>query len=95
MADARSRPTTPSPTTTIGPVWKDKGDFNRAIADYGKAIGLNPSYTAAYTNSALVYERIGDLARVRDAPAYLKRRLHRVAGVLVTSNDPRSWRARP
>jgi tetratricopeptide (TPR) repeat protein len=25
-----------------GEVWKDKGDFDRAIADYGKAIGFDP-----------------------------------------------------
>jgi hypothetical protein len=44
-------------------VRKDKGDFNGAIADYGTAIRLDPDYTAAYTDRALAYQRIGDLAR--------------------------------
>ena len=36
-----------------GSAYDDKRDYDRAIADYGAAIALNPSYAEAFYNRAL------------------------------------------
>ena len=36
-----------------------KGDNNRAIADYGEAIKLNPLHVEAYNNRGLAYKALG------------------------------------
>ena len=38
----------------------DKGKYDDAIAEYDKAIALNPNVVLAYTNRGLAYERKGD-----------------------------------
>ena len=44
------------------------GDLGQAIADYTRAIQLNPKYAAAYDSRALVYTTQGDFTRaVADA----------------------------
>ncbi|MEE8578879.1 MAG: tetratricopeptide repeat protein, partial [Hyphomicrobium sp.] len=40
-----------------------KGAFDRAIADYTKAIALDRKYTLAYTIRALAYESNGEVER--------------------------------
>ncbi|MDD5085168.1 MAG: tetratricopeptide repeat protein [Candidatus Omnitrophica bacterium] len=35
--------------------YKDKGDFDRALADYNKATELNPDYAEPYSNRASIY----------------------------------------
>jgi tetratricopeptide (TPR) repeat protein len=35
--------------------YSSKGDFDHAIADYGKAVGLNPNFTEAYYNRGTLY----------------------------------------
>ena len=43
--------------------YKHKGDFDRAIADYGEAIRLDPGYQHAYVNRGLAYDAKGDVDR--------------------------------
>jgi len=40
----------------------DQGDDNRAIADYSRAIDLNPDYAAAFNNRAYTYMTMQDYA---------------------------------
>ena len=37
-----------------GIVWSDKGEFDRSIADFSRAIKLNPRYYGAFANRGLV-----------------------------------------
>lgn len=46
-----------------GNAYAGKGDNDRAIADYGRAIALNPEYAAAYDNRAIVYAAVGNYSR--------------------------------
>ncbi|RME96410.1 MAG: tetratricopeptide repeat protein, partial [Alphaproteobacteria bacterium] len=46
-----------------GNIYKDRGDLNRAIADYTKALKYNPRYTLAYSNRGSAYEDRGDHKR--------------------------------
>ena len=43
-----------------GIAYNKKGQYDRAIADYDKAIGLNPKYADAYNKRGLTYEVKGD-----------------------------------
>ena len=40
----------PSPTTTAAVAYSEKGDYDRAIADYDRAINLEPEDADAYAN---------------------------------------------
>jgi hypothetical protein len=42
-----------------GRAFEKDGQFERAVADYAKAIDLNPSYTAAYNNLGMIYVKTG------------------------------------
>ena len=44
----------------------EKREYDQAIADYTKAIESDPTYTAAYTNRGLAYERKVDPERARN-----------------------------
>jgi tetratricopeptide (TPR) repeat protein len=46
-----------------GSAYHSKGEVDRAITDYDKAIGLKPDYAAAYENRALAYTAKGDYTR--------------------------------
>ncbi|MYC05977.1 MAG: tetratricopeptide repeat protein [Chloroflexi bacterium] len=43
-----------------GCAYKDKGEYDRAIADYDKAISLTPDFPEAYNNKGLAYYGNGD-----------------------------------
>jgi lipoprotein NlpI len=46
-----------------GNVWKAKGDYERAIADYNEASGLNPQYALAFNNRGSAWEAKGEYER--------------------------------
>ena len=46
-----------------GRSYSDKGDYDRAIADYDRAIELQPSYVIAYNNRGAAYGSKGDYDR--------------------------------
>ena len=45
----------PKPTTTVGLHIAHKGNYDQAISDFTKAIGLDPNYAKAYNNRGLAY----------------------------------------
>ena len=52
-----------TPTTTAATLYGDKGDYDRAIADYDEAIRLDPRYAVAYYNRGVAYCDKGDYDR--------------------------------
>ena len=43
-----------------GTAYDDKGDYDRAIADFSKAIALDPKYVNAYYNRGVSYQHKGN-----------------------------------
>lgn len=86
--------TAPSSTTTGNPaqagpghaydnrgvVYGNKGDYDRAVADFDKAIQLKPNLGTAYYNRAVAYDRQGELAQaLRD---------YRAAARVIPASEP-------
>jgi tetratricopeptide (TPR) repeat protein len=46
-----------------GNAYANKGDYDRAIADYDQAIRFKPGYATAYYNRGIVYAQKGDIDR--------------------------------
>ena len=46
-----------------GKEWHNKGDYNRAIADYNKFIEVNPVYAGAYHDRGRAYSKLGKYKR--------------------------------
>jgi lipoprotein NlpI len=46
-----------------GVAWKDKGDSDRAVADFGEAILLSPDFAIAFSNRGTVWSQKGDSGR--------------------------------
>ena len=46
-----------------GIAWYNKGDYDRAISDYSKAIELNPRYADVYYNRGNAWIKKGDYER--------------------------------
>lgn len=44
-------------------MYREKGDYDRAIADFDEAIRLDPKYAHAYENRAKAYASKGDYDR--------------------------------
>ena len=42
-----------------GVAWNEKGDYDKAISEYTKAIEINPSLEEAYSNRGLAYLLLG------------------------------------
>ena len=40
--------------------YKEKGELDRALKDFDKAIELNPDFAEAYNNRGNVYRNMGD-----------------------------------
>jgi len=73
-----------------GATYKLKGDFDRAIADFSKAIELKPDYAAAYDARGLVHvakgdyvQALADVTRANELVA--KRAKKQVSTVTVTT----------
>ena len=47
--------------TKSGDAWQDKGELDKAIEDYNKAIRLDPDYSSAYNNRGTAWLRLGEL----------------------------------
>ena len=45
----------------------EKQDFSKAAQRLNRAIAIYPEYASAYNNLAVVYSRLGDIAREKDA----------------------------
>ena len=58
-ADARSAPS----YYVSGLSYDEKGEYDRAIVDYTKAIELDPTYAPAYNNRGLLYRDKGEYDR--------------------------------
>ena len=59
--------------TNRGNAYQAKGDLARAIADYDRAIQLNPAFADAYNNRGAAYRGKGDLNRaIADYQAALR-----------------------
>ena len=43
-----------------GFAYEKKGEYDRAIVDYDKAIAINPKFAAAYNNRGNAYYKKGD-----------------------------------
>jgi lipoprotein NlpI len=46
-----------------GSAWRDRGELDKAIADYSEAISREPDHPDAYTNRGIAYRIKGDLAK--------------------------------
>jgi tetratricopeptide (TPR) repeat protein len=46
-----------------GFTYQDQGDLDKALAEYEKAVQLNPGYTKAYTNAGAIYLQREDYDR--------------------------------
>jgi tetratricopeptide (TPR) repeat protein len=53
----------PSRTTTGGNAQRNKGDLDRAFADYDQAIRLDPKFAFTYYNRGLAWESKRDLQK--------------------------------
>jgi tetratricopeptide (TPR) repeat protein len=51
------------PVNSRGVAWYEKGDFDRAIADFSAAVELNPKYADGFYNRGIAWSAKGDLAR--------------------------------
>ncbi len=46
-----------------GNAYTNKGDYDRAIEDYGRSIALDPNFVRAFNNRGVAYRRKGDFDR--------------------------------
>src|SRR5215831_5231741 len=63
MKSIRLDPNYALPYNNRGNAYKDKGEYDRAIADLDAAIRLNPNYAKAYNDRGVVYASKRDYIR--------------------------------
>ncbi|MFH1189116.1 MAG: tetratricopeptide repeat protein [Candidatus Omnitrophota bacterium] len=63
---ARKSPHKARPYNNRGVAYEERGDIDRAIADYDRAIELSPNYADAYNNRGNAYGEKGDFGRAID-----------------------------
>jgi lipoprotein NlpI len=81
-----------------GLAYYDKGDDDRAIAEYNEAIRLDPKLAPAYSNRGLAYDHKGDLGRaeadyneaIRLDPKYAQAYFHRGNAYYQKGDDDRA-----
>ena len=54
-------PDDPQAYNMRGTVYGEAGRNDQALADFNKAIGIDPKYAQAYANRALIYRKTGQL----------------------------------
>jgi tetratricopeptide (TPR) repeat protein len=59
----RKSPNKARPYNNKGNAYQRKGEFAQAIADYNRALGIDPRYAEAYNNRGNIYLTEGDLDR--------------------------------
>ncbi|OGG04932.1 hypothetical protein A2Z33_06575 [Candidatus Gottesmanbacteria bacterium RBG_16_52_11] len=59
IATAKTAPSDPKTHNNLGDVYMRRGDINQAIAEFSRAIELNPFYADAYHNRGLSYLKAG------------------------------------
>jgi tetratricopeptide (TPR) repeat protein len=65
--------TSPRPYNNRGLAYADQGNLARALADYSKAIELNPNFAAAYFNRGALYREQGQKTQaIADLEKYLE-----------------------
>lgn len=60
LAAAKTSPSSPQNHNNLGDLYSRRGDFQRAITEFKKAIELKPGYADAYHNLANIYQQIGE-----------------------------------
>ena len=46
-----------------GNAWREKGEYDKAIADYDQALAINPKFAPAYSNRGLAWEKKASTTR--------------------------------
>ena len=71
-----------------GAVWFEKGRYDRALADFDRAIKINPSLVIAYARRAAVLERKGDQQHARADRDQATQLDHGTVGAVQTDLGP-------
>ena len=59
----RSIPSTSNAYCNRGNVWNDKGEYDKAIADYNQALAINPKDAIVYNNRGVAWKNKGEYGK--------------------------------